>query len=97
MIRVLARIQQWRESAKARNKKQESHRQHNLFEAASAYVVACIEDDEDRMEEVTGWVDPNAMVFGINELACRAVLSLARERNESPQTVTRELLGLPAA
>ncbi|MFI6638626.1 hypothetical protein [Streptomyces sp. NPDC050504] len=89
-------MQRWRESAKARAASRDPHPQHNLFEAASAYVVACIEDDEDRMEEATGWVDPNAMVFGINELACRAVISLARERNESPQKVARDLLGLPA-
>ncbi|MEV0780502.1 hypothetical protein ACIBLA_20160 [Streptomyces sp. NPDC050433] len=72
-------------------------RQHNLFEAAAAYVSATAEDDQDRMDEASGWVSPEALSFGVNELACRAVIALARERDESPQTVARSLLGLPAA
>ncbi|MEV5935003.1 hypothetical protein ACIQCD_25330 [Streptomyces sp. NPDC093250] len=72
-------------------------RPHNLFEAAAAYVSACAEDDQDRMEEAAGWVSPEALSFGVNELACRAVVALARERDESPGTVARALLGLPAA
>ncbi|MFF7575847.1 hypothetical protein OG963_06260 [Streptomyces sp. NBC_01707] len=76
----------------------EEHRrkQHNLFEAAATYVSACAEDDQDRMDEVSGWVSPGALSFGINELACRAVVALARERGRSPQSVARDLLGLPA-
>ncbi|MCD9875842.1 hypothetical protein [Streptomyces guryensis] len=70
---------------------------HNLFEAAAAYVSACAEDDQDRIEEAAGWVSPEALSFGVNELACRAVIALARERDESPGTVARALLGLPAA
>ncbi|MFE9763054.1 hypothetical protein ACFYPC_00755 [Streptomyces sp. NPDC005808] len=70
---------------------------HNLFEAAAAYVSACAEDDQDRLEEAAAWVSPEALSFGVNELACRAVIALARERDESPQTVARTLLGLPAA
>ncbi|MFJ9663133.1 hypothetical protein ACIRPP_00775 [Streptomyces sp. NPDC101219] len=72
-------------------------RPHNLFEAAAAYVTACAEDDQDRMEEASGWVSPEALSFGVNELACRAVVALARERDESPAAVARSLLGLPAA
>ncbi|MFE7644912.1 hypothetical protein [Streptomyces phaeoluteigriseus] len=72
-------------------------RAHNLFEAAAAYVSACAEDDQDRMEEVAGWVSPEALSFGVNELACRAVIALARERDESPRAVARALLGLPPA
>ncbi|MER6425671.1 hypothetical protein [Streptomyces sp. NPDC001137] len=72
-------------------------RTHNLFEAAAAYVSACAEDDQDRIEEAAGWVSPEALSFGVNELACRAVIALARERDESPGTVARALLGLPAA
>ncbi|MCW7941509.1 hypothetical protein AAW14_05430 [Streptomyces hygroscopicus] len=71
-------------------------RAHNLFEAAAAYVSACAEDDQDRMEEAVAWVSPEALSFGVNELACRAVIALARERDESPRTVARTLLGLPA-
>ncbi|MET8679514.1 hypothetical protein ABZW18_18545 [Streptomyces sp. NPDC004647] len=74
-----------------------AHRQHNLFEAAAVYVAAGIEDDQERLAEAAEWVSPEAMSFGLNELACRAVLVLARERDESPQTVARSLLGLPAA
>ncbi len=70
---------------------------HNLFEAAAAYVSACAEDDQERIEEAAGWVSPEALSFGVNELACRAVIALARERDESPKTVARSLLGLPAA
>ncbi|WP_149180381.1 hypothetical protein [Streptomyces sp. TRM49041] len=70
-------------------------RQHNIFEAAAAYVAACSEDDEDAMDEAAGWVSPEALSFGVGELACRAVIALARERDESPQTVARGLLGLP--
>ena len=69
----------------------------NLFEAAAVYVAARAEDDQDRIDEATAWVSPEALSFGVRELACRAVVALARERDESPQTVARTLLGLPAA
>lgn len=72
-------------------------RQHNLFEAAATYVAATADDDQDRMDEASGWVSPEALSFGVSELACRAVIALARERDESPQTVARSLLGLPTA
>ncbi|MCW8379856.1 hypothetical protein [Streptomyces justiciae] len=72
-------------------------RTHNLFEAAAAYVSACAEDDQEQIDEAAGWVSPEALSFGVSELACRAVIALARERDESPQTVARALLGLPGA
>ncbi|SNX56652.1 hypothetical protein SAMN06272735_1105 [Streptomyces sp. TLI_55] len=72
-------------------------RAHNLFEAAAAYVSACAVDDQEQIDEAAGWVSPEALSFGVSELACRAVIALARERDESPQTVARALLGLPAA
>jgi hypothetical protein len=72
-------------------------RTHNLFEAAAAYVSACAEDDQEQIDEAAGWVSPEALSFGVSELACRAVIALARERDESPSTVARALLGLPAA
>ncbi|MFF4150652.1 hypothetical protein ACFYZU_10585 [Streptomyces sp. NPDC001651] len=68
---------------------------HNLFEAAAVYVSARATDDQDRIDEASGWVSPEALSFGVSELACRAVLTLAREREESPQAVARALLGLP--
>ncbi|MCX4445214.1 hypothetical protein ACIOEZ_08915 [Streptomyces sp. NPDC087866] len=71
-----------------------ARRQHNLFEAAAVFVAASAEDDEERMDEASGWVSPEQLSFGVGELACRAVIALARERGESPQTVARELLGL---
>ncbi|WP_055567751.1 hypothetical protein [Streptomyces atriruber] len=72
-------------------------RPHNLFEAAAVYVAACAEDDQPKMDEAREWVSPEALSFGVNELACRAVIALARERDESPRDVARLLLGLPAA
>ncbi|AZM51563.1 hypothetical protein DMA15_02340 [Streptomyces sp. WAC 01529] len=72
-------------------------RPHNLFEAAAVYVAACAEDDRDQMDEAAGWVSPEALSFGVSELACRAVIALARERDESPRDVARTLMGLPAA
>ncbi|MGV9558323.1 hypothetical protein [Streptomyces sp. NPDC003401] len=72
-----------------------TRRAPNLFEAAAAYVAAGAEDDQDGIEEAAGWVSPEALSFGVNELACRAVIALARERDESPRTVARALLGLP--
>ncbi len=72
-------------------------RTHNLFEAAAAYVSACAEDDQDRMDEAAAWVSPEALSFGVTELACRALIALARERDDSPRAVARTLLGLPAA
>jgi hypothetical protein len=72
-------------------------RAHNLFEAAAAYVAARAEDDQDRIDETAGWVSPEALSFGVSELACRAVVTLARERGQSPRTVARDLLGLPVA
>ncbi|QFX85285.1 hypothetical protein GEV49_33425 [Streptomyces sp. SYP-A7193] len=70
-------------------------RSHNLFEAAAAYVSACVDDDQDRIDEASGRVSPEALSFGVNELACRAVIALARERDEPPRDVARALLGLP--
>ncbi|MFI5965563.1 hypothetical protein ACIA8J_25785 [Streptomyces asoensis] len=75
----------------------EGRRPRNLFEAAAAYVCACAADDQEGIDEATGWVSPEALSFGVNELACRAVVALARERGESPRVVARELLGLPSA
>ncbi|MFD4029477.1 hypothetical protein ACFWVP_02820 [Streptomyces sp. NPDC058637] len=72
-----------------------SRPRHNMFEAAATYVTASAEDDADRLDEAAGWVAPDALAFGINELACRAVIALARERNESVEVVARGLLGLP--
>ncbi|WP_419993329.1 hypothetical protein [Streptomyces boninensis] len=72
-------------------------RRPNLFEAAATYVAACADNDEQRSAEAARWVTPEAMAFGVNELACRALIALARERDESPQTVARSLLDLPAA
>ncbi|MFD7699664.1 hypothetical protein [Streptomyces caelestis] len=83
--------------ARAEGRAVPEERPHNLFEAAAAYVSACAEDDQDRIDEAAGWVSPEALSFGVNELACRAVIALARERDESPRTVARALLGLPAA
>lgn len=74
---------------------EQERKQHNLFEAAATYVSASVEEDQARIDEASGWVSPEALSFGINELACRAVIALARERDESPQTVARTLLGLP--
>ncbi len=42
-------------------------------------------------------MSPEALSFGVNELACRAVVALARESDRSPQDVARALLGLPAS
>ncbi|MEC4020365.1 hypothetical protein [Streptomyces sp. H27-D2] len=72
-------------------------RQRNLFEAAACYVAARAEDDEERSAEAASWISPEALMFGVDELACRAVIVLARERGESPREVARALLGLPAA
>ncbi|WP_055701805.1 MULTISPECIES: hypothetical protein [Streptomyces] len=93
----------WRADKRTRDESDRAHdrdrhkRPHNLFEAAAVYVAACAEDDQDEMDEATGWVSPEALSFGVSELACRAVIALARERDESPQDVARSLLGLPAA
>ncbi|MFF0479133.1 hypothetical protein [Streptomyces sp. NPDC004284] len=67
---------------------------YNLFEAAAEYVAACAEDDPARAEEAASRVSPGMLTFGINELACRALITLARERGQSPSTVARSLLGL---
>jgi hypothetical protein len=77
--------------------KKERKRTYNLFEAAAVYVSAYAEDNQEQIDEAASWVSPEALSFGVNELACRAVVALARERDESPQAVARTLLGLPAA
>ena len=93
----------WRRQADERDPEERSapsrpgRRAYNPFEAAAAYVSACAEDDQDGIDEATEWVSPDALSFGVSELACRAVIALARERDESPRTVARSLLGLPAA
>ncbi|MGW6054890.1 hypothetical protein [Streptomyces sp. NPDC055189] len=84
----------WRTDDAVRGK---DRRPHNLFEAAAVYVAACADDDQERADEATDWVSPEALSFGVSELACRAVIALARERDESPTDVARTLLGLPAA
>ncbi|MEU2064869.1 hypothetical protein [Streptomyces sp. NPDC013455] len=86
-----------RTSASARPEGSRDKRSHNLFEAAAVYVAARAQDDQDRVEEASAWVSPEALSFGVSELACRAVVALARERGESPGAVARDLLGLPAA
>lgn len=78
-------------------KRRPEKRTHNVFEAAAAYVSACAEDDQDQIDEAAAWVSPEALSFGVNELACRALIALARERDESPHAVARTLLGLPVA
>ncbi|MER8015144.1 hypothetical protein ACIQ7S_17375 [Streptomyces griseoluteus] len=71
-------------------------RGHNLFEAAAAYVAARARDDQDGVEEASSWVSPEALSFGVGELASRAVVALAHERSTTPRAVARDLLGLPA-
>jgi hypothetical protein len=104
MSRMVDRIRKmWRqmtaERAEVRRpaKRRPEKRAYNLFEAAAAYVSACVEDDQEQIDEAAAWVSPEALSFGVNELACRAVIALARERDESPRTVAPTLLGLPAA
>ncbi|WP_234378242.1 hypothetical protein [Streptomyces peucetius] len=97
VVPVLARLRSFLASRPARSKAHEHSRQHNIFEAAATYVTAAIEDDDDRLDESAGWVAPEALMFGVNELACRAVTELARERNEPVEAVARRLLGLPRA
>ncbi|MFG2123182.1 hypothetical protein [Streptomyces sp. NPDC048710] len=87
----------FRTSSHAETVDTRDRRAHNLFEAAAAYVAACAEDDQDRIDEAAAWVSPEALSFGVSELACRAVIALARERDESPGAVARDLLGLPTA
>jgi hypothetical protein len=94
--RIRKSVGRFVKSLRAEAAQGEEKRTHNLFEAAAAYVSACAEDDQDRMDEAVAWVSPEALSFGVNELACRAVIALARERGESPRTVARTLLGLPA-
>ncbi|MFH9675096.1 hypothetical protein ACH4L5_22900 [Streptomyces sp. NPDC017405] len=86
-----------RSSAHRRTADAPEKRAHNLFEAAAVYVAAQAEDDQDRIEEAAAWVSPEALSFGVSELACRAVIVLARERGQSPGVVARDLLGLSAA
>ncbi|SDJ41745.1 hypothetical protein [Streptomyces indicus] len=83
--------------AAERSAADDRRRTHNIFEAAATYVTACVDDDQEKADEAAGWVQPEALHFGINELACRAVIALARERDEPPGEVARSLLGLPAA
>ncbi|MFF4749653.1 hypothetical protein ACWD5R_03205 [Streptomyces sp. NPDC002514] len=95
--RIRAYVAGFGGSAHAENAGLRERRAHNLFEAAAAYVAARAEDDQDQIDETVAWVSPEALSFGVSELACRAVIALARERDESPRTVARDLLGLPAA
>ncbi|MFJ3307614.1 hypothetical protein ACIPSA_31920 [Streptomyces sp. NPDC086549] len=95
--RIRTYVAGFRSSTRAQAADGSERRAHNLFEAAAAYVSACAEDDQDRIDEAAAWVSPEALSFGVNELACRAVIALARERDESPRTVARDLLGLPVS
>ncbi|MEU0441029.1 hypothetical protein ABZ202_14870 [Streptomyces sp. NPDC006186] len=84
-------------SARSEQRGGRTTRPRNLFEAAAVYVSARAADDQDRVDEAAGWVSPEALSFGVSELACRAVVALARERDTTPAAVARELLGLPTA
>ncbi|GHA37523.1 hypothetical protein GCM10010345_47760 [Streptomyces canarius] len=101
MVRVFDRIRRYAGrlggSTQERPEGARERRAHNLFEAAAVYVAARAEDDQDRIEEAAAWVSPEALSFGVSELACRAVVALAQERDETPAAVARDLLGLPAA
>ncbi|MEU1622579.1 hypothetical protein ACFZAU_00290 [Streptomyces sp. NPDC008238] len=70
-------------------------RERNLFEAAAAHVAASVEGDEEAVEAASARVAPEALMFGISELARRAVVVLAQERGVPPRVVARSLLGLP--
>ncbi|WUD71648.1 hypothetical protein OG937_08060 [Streptomyces sp. NBC_00510] len=72
-------------------------RERNLFEAAAAHVAASVEGDEEALEAAAARVAPEALMFGIGELARRAVAVLAQERGVPPRAVARSLLGLPEA
>ncbi|MFM9372685.1 hypothetical protein [Streptomyces sp. Da 82-17] len=87
------------ESAAKEAKRQQAKTRtnHNLFDAAATYISAAADDDHERMDEAAGWVSPEALSFGVSELATRAVLNLARERGETPEAVARALLDVPAA
>ncbi|MFG2137957.1 hypothetical protein [Streptomyces sp. NPDC048650] len=61
------------------------------------HVAAGDEADEEHRAEAAGRVSPEALAFGIDELACRALIVRARKRQQPPLEVDRELLGLPAA
>jgi hypothetical protein len=65
--------------------------------AGRAYVTACIADDQDFIDDAARRVAPDALMFGVTELAQRAVLILARQRGVAPQQMARALLGPPAA
>ncbi|WP_240979661.1 hypothetical protein [Streptomyces sp. HNM0574] len=66
----------------------------NLFEVAAVYVAASADGDDRSSAEAASLVSPEALFFGVDELACRAVIALARTRDESPYTVAGELLGV---
>lgn len=70
-------------------------RERNLFEAAAAHVAASVEGDEAGIDSAAARVTPEALMFGIGELARRAVVVLAQERGVPPRAVARALLGLP--
>ncbi|GGO96272.1 hypothetical protein [Wenjunlia tyrosinilytica] len=74
----------------------EEPRQRNLFEAAADYVVASADNDEAAKDAARSHVDPDALMFGVSELARRAVVAMAAERGTSPEAMARLLLGLPA-
>lgn len=63
----------------------------NPLEAAAVYVVGCIEDDQDRIDDAASRVSPDGLTYGVQELAQRAVLALAAERGASPEAVARAL------
>ncbi|KUN06340.1 hypothetical protein AQI95_14760 [Streptomyces yokosukanensis] len=84
-----------RTSARVQPTDVRERRTHNLFEAAATYIAARAENDQERIEEATTWVPADALSFGVSELARRAVVALARERDVSPTVVARDLLGLP--
>ncbi|GAA2473715.1 hypothetical protein GCM10010406_07030 [Streptomyces thermolineatus] len=69
-------------------------RQHNLFEAAAAYVAASAAGDDEAMASAESRVQPDALMFGVTELARRSLVALAHEHGTTPDLMARSLLGL---
>lgn len=61
-------------------------------EAAGAYVLAVIADDEDAVDDALDRVDPLVLTSSVLEIAQRAIQALAHERGQSVEEVMSSLV-----
>lgn len=67
-------------------------RERAALGTAGEYVLACLADDQRRIEEAVSRLDPFALNAALLSISQGAVAALARERGASPDAVIASLI-----